>query len=76
MRDLINRNNVIAEENVRLTGHPAKEKVELWTTEIRDKSEDDLDDIEGKRCKAPESEASRQQKIDAINKVIDEDLDR
>jgi hypothetical protein len=67
MRNRINNNNVIAEENMDLHGHPAKEKLELWTVEIKDRTDGD---IEGNSCKAPESAVSRQLKMDEMDEVI------
>jgi len=73
--DRINRGGLFAEENTNLTGHPATEKIELWTIEIQDKTDNEFND-EGKSCKVPESEESRQKKMDAMDEVIKDDIDR
>lgn len=78
MRDKVNRNTVIADENINSlpSGHPATDKFELWATEIHDRT--NLDDGEdGSRCcEKPMSEAERQKRMDEMDEVIREDINR
>ncbi|MCD7901263.1 MAG: hypothetical protein LUH22_15775 [Bacteroides sp.] len=73
MRDRINKGSVIAEENVNLTGHPAKEKFGEWSTSLSDKT--DIDTLND-QPETPETCAERRHKIDQMEQVIEEDIER
>lgn len=75
MRDEINRNNVIAEDNVNLTGHPGTERYKRWSNELRDRTEY-LNSDEECPCKEPMSDAERERRIDEMDEVIKENLNR
>ncbi|NDV80582.1 hypothetical protein [Bacteroides sp. 51] len=70
MRDQINRNNEFAEENLRPTGHPAKEKFSRWESSISD----NLDVHEEQKHK--DTSAQRKKKIKEMDEIIKEDIER
>lgn len=72
MRDRINR-NMAAEENQTLSGHPASERIDIWTSDITTNADQPL---EGRTCKAPETPDSRRRKLEEMEDVIQEDIAR
>lgn len=70
MRDQINRNNPIAEEHLKPTGHPAKEKFDEWKTNVSGT----IDAFEeNKKKDTPEQ---RKKKIEQMDEIIKEDIER
>ena len=71
MRDQINRNNEFAEENLKGTGHPAKEKFGRWQSSISDNL-----DVHGNQKKKKDTPAQREKKIAEMEEIIKEDIER
>jgi len=70
MRDQINRGNEFAEENLKPSGHAAKEKFQRWESSINEKT----DDMVGPKKK--DTPCERQKKIDQMDEIIKEDIER
>lgn len=73
MRDTINRNNRIAEENTLLTGHPARDKFSEWSTELIEKTDEPVNEDP---ASAVDRENTRLHRIQQMEEVIKEDLDK
>lgn len=79
MRDRVNRNTPIADENINSlpTGRPATERFELWSVEISDKTDNYAEDDAECGCgKKRMDEEERQRRLDAMDEVIQDDLER
>ena len=69
MRDQINRGNEFAEENLKPTGHAAKEKFQRWESSINERT----DDLVGSKKK--DTPAQRKKKIDQMEEIVKEDIE-
>lgn len=68
MGKLVERNAAIAEENILLSGHPAKDKFSDWSDEVSET-------IGGeKREKKPESAEEIEKRIKELDELIDEKI--
>lgn len=69
MRDQINRNNVIAEENINLYGHPAKEKFGDFQADLSNNKGSFEEKRKTDTCE------ERLRKIDQMDEIIQEDIE-
>jgi len=70
MRDQINRGNEFAEENLKPSGHAAKEKFQRWESGISERTSDSVS------SKKKDTPAERKRKIKEMDEIIKEDIER
>lgn len=68
MGKLVERNAAIAEENMLLSGHPAKDKFNDWSDEVRETIGG------GNENKKPESPEEIEKRIKELDELIDEKI--